>query len=82
MQIGLVAALVFYMQHSVWVSSEVYSSSNLVLVANMPDGSEALYDDHREVRVPSSTGAEFGFALEGRQREKLRLVGLEPVDRN
>lgn len=45
---GLLAALVFYMQHSVWVTKEVYAASDLVLVASMPDGSEVLYDDHRE----------------------------------
>jgi dolichyl-diphosphooligosaccharide--protein glycosyltransferase len=45
---GLLAVLVFYMQHSVWVTKEVYAASDLVLVANMPDGSEVLYDDHRE----------------------------------
>lgn len=44
----LTGILVFFSMHSIWVTSEAYSSPSIVLAANQPDGSKMIFDDFRE----------------------------------
>jgi len=45
---GLTILMVFFVFHSVWVTSEAYSSPSIVLAARQHDGSKIIFDDFRE----------------------------------
>lgn len=47
----LALLLCFYVLHSSWVASEMYSSPSIVLSAKQQDGSRVVFDDFREVRA-------------------------------
>jgi len=46
--LGLLAALIGYTVHCVWVSAEMYSAPSIVLQTRRPDGSFHVFDDFRE----------------------------------
>ena len=47
----LALLLCFYVVHSSWVASEMYSSPSILLSAKQQDGSRVVFDDFREVCV-------------------------------
>jgi len=48
MLIVFAGMLALYVFHSVWVTSEAYSSPSIVLAAKSADGSSIIFDDYRE----------------------------------
>lgn len=47
--IGVLALLcISYVQHSIWVTSEAYSSPSIVLAARGANGGRIIFDDFRE----------------------------------
>eukprot|EP01086_Lenisia_limosa_P011309 TRINITY_DN3696_c0_g1_i1.p1 TRINITY_DN3696_c0_g1~~TRINITY_DN3696_c0_g1_i1.p1 ORF type:complete len:707 (+),score=174.40 TRINITY_DN3696_c0_g1_i1:84-2204(+) len=45
---GMALLLFMFVSHSVWVTSEAYSSPSIILSAKQPDGSRVIFDDFRE----------------------------------
>jgi len=61
MVLGVTFMLFFFMYHSIWVTSEAYSSPSIVLTARKSDGGRLIFDDFREVFHPLPLSASFRF---------------------
>ena len=52
LSIGMIVLIVFllffYVRHSIWVTSEAYSSPSIVMAARSSRGSRIMFDDFRE----------------------------------
>jgi len=48
MVLGTTFLLFFFVYHSIWVTSEAYSSPSIVLTGRNRDGSQLMFDDFRE----------------------------------